>query len=94
MIKLLDILNELEIKDPNLIQIGFKEIDENGGYEFIWISEDIILKHLLPLFPNNEEDIKEMVESWNDHGSSEDDMFILKQDLIKAFKEHLKYSND
>lgn len=93
MIKLFNIINELNIKDPNLIQIAFKEIDRDGE-EHIWVNEDIVLKHLLPIFPNNEQDIKDMVEEWNDYGTNEEDMFILRYDLITVFKEHLKYSND
>jgi len=83
MIKLLNILNELKINDPNIIQIGFIEMDR--GEEHIWIDENIVLNFLLPYFPTYEQAIKNMVEEWNDFGSSKEEMFIKKGDLINQF---------
>lgn len=85
MIKLTNILNELNINNPRKIQIGFKETDENGK-EHIWINEDIVLKSLLPIFPNDKQKIEDMVEEWNDWGAMEEDMFMTLRDLIKTFE--------
>jgi len=82
MIKLIDILKEIKVNNPNEIIIGYK--DDEG----IWIDEDLMLKYLLPLFPNERKNIEYWVEELNDFGADEEDLLTnikqLKQDYIDS----------
>jgi len=82
MIKLIDILKEIKVNNPNKITIGFK--DDEG----VWIDEDLMLKYLLPLFPNEDQNIIDWVEELNDFGAEEEDLTTnikqLKQDYIDS----------
>ena len=82
MIKLIDILKEIKVNNPNEIIIGYKD------YEGIWIDEDLMLKYLLPLFPNERKNIEYWVEELNDFGANEEDLLTnikqLKQDYIDS----------
>ena len=79
MIKLIDILKEIKVNNPNKITIGFK--DDEG----VWIDEDLMLKYLLPLFPNEDQNIIDWVEELNDFGASEEDLITNIKQLIQDY---------
>lgn len=79
MIKLIDILKEIKVNNPNKITIGFK--DDEG----IWIDEDLVLQYLLPFFPNEDQNIIDWVEELNDFGASEEDLITNIKQLIQDY---------
>lgn len=79
MIKLIDILKEIKVNNPNKITIGFK--DDEG----IWIDEDLVIQYLLPLYPNERNNIENWVEELNDYGASEEDLTTNIKQLIQDY---------
>lgn len=73
-------INEITINKPGKIKIGRIEIDEDNE-SHVWIDEEIVLKYLLPEFPNREQDIIDFVEGWNDWGATEEEVETTIKDL-------------
>ena len=85
--QLAGILSEIKVNNPHnpIINIGQSEYYTEEDVESFWVDGDIVLKYLLPLFPNDEELIIDYVENWNDNGLDEDDVEISLQDLKQDY---------
>jgi len=79
LVDIVDSLDEIKVNNPNEIIIGYK--DDEG----IWIDEDLMLKYLLPLFPNERKNIEDWVEELNDFGADEEDLVTNIKQLKQAY---------